>query len=154
MIFSGPESEKKTQLPFKTSKTILNKIKIAMIHWTGNEAITYICKTVMHLYFDFLCWMSRDCLWYIIVIHQHPKTLFSTSFWCEALKYDCKIWVSEVKFLPFWTLIAEVQWRRMTFLRLNHDFSLDYGYIVTPRNCSSYFRASVKTFNQVIPLYD
>jgi ABC-type proline/glycine betaine transport system substrate-binding protein len=55
MIFSGPESEKKTQLPFKTSKTILNKIKIAMIHWTGNEAITYICKTVMHLYFDFLC---------------------------------------------------------------------------------------------------
>jgi hypothetical protein len=28
MIFSGPESEKKTKLPFKTSKKILNKIKI------------------------------------------------------------------------------------------------------------------------------
>jgi hypothetical protein len=52
-IFSGPESEKKTQFPFKTSKTILNKIKITIVRWIGNEAITYIPTTAMHSYFEF-----------------------------------------------------------------------------------------------------
>jgi len=63
-----------------------------MIHWIGNEAITYIPKTAMHSYFDFFMLNVSGLFMCIIMIHQHPKTLFSTSFWCESTK----IWLQNM----------------------------------------------------------
>jgi hypothetical protein len=61
------------------------------------------------------------------MIHKHPKISLIQVSDTKALKHDCKVWVTGVKLLVFWTADDRSTVKKNGSLTLNQDFSLNYN---------------------------